>query len=162
MKPSSSFAAWQQLVTAHTSGNSAEYAEALDFFLSQDADRIDVLRAALRGPERNTAIRVLPKLPQSELQQLFDELIFLASFSHGALNIVRQLIVSLSRAWVLNHIQDVAEPYLANGTYDEYRRLLELYIELDHHLTVHLARRAAAHNDIDIREAGEDFIKRLQ
>jgi hypothetical protein len=41
---------------------------------------------------------------------------------------------------------------------EEYRPLLELYSLFDRDLTVRLARRAAAHDDTDIKEAGEDFL----
>ena len=46
---------------------------------------------------------------------------------------------------------------LADGTDEEYRRLLELYINIDDHLTEKLVKRALQHEDEDIREAGEDF-----
>ena len=54
------------------------------------------------------------------------------------------------------------EPYLCTGSYDEYRRFLELYRALDRELAWKLARRAAAHGDEDIREAGEDFLESLE
>jgi hypothetical protein len=48
-----------------------------------------------------------------------------------------------------------------NGTYDEYRRFLELYIEIDTELTKKLAMRAIQSPDFDIREAGEDFLIKI-
>lgn len=152
---------WRNLVEKHHSGNDDDFAESLNRFLANDVDRVTVLKQALRGKDRATAVYVLPRLPVSELQELFDELVFLTSFSHGAVQVVRDVILSLPREWVLNRIEDVAEPLLANGTYDEYRRLLELYMEMDHHRAKKLALRAAASGDSDIREAGEDFLRRL-
>lgn len=67
----------------------------------------------------------------------------------------------MSREWVLFNIEQTAEPLLAEGTYDEYRRLLELYLELDPKLTLKLAQRAKKHGDNDVREAGIDFINKL-
>jgi hypothetical protein len=87
--------------------------------------------------------------------------VFLASFSHGSIQAVRKLILSLPRDWVLSRIEEVAEPILRSGDYDEYRRLLELYFELDRELASRLAARARAQEDEDVREAGEDFLDRL-
>ena len=104
------------------------------------------------------ALYVLPYVKAPELMQLFSELVFLASFGHGAIGTVRQAILSLPREWVLARMEQEAEPLLRDGTYDEYRRFLELYELMDMELTLKLARRAAAHADDDIREAGEDFL----
>jgi hypothetical protein len=48
---------------------------------------------------------------------------------------------------------------LENGTYEEYRRLLELYIDIDLSVGQRLVKRALEHEDPDIREAGEDMQK---
>ncbi len=85
---------------------------------------------------------------------------FLAGFSHGSIRTVRELILSLPRDLVLGRIEQETEPLLREGTYDEYRRFLELYEHLDERLTANLARRAASHPDADIREAGEDYLLR--
>jgi hypothetical protein len=45
--------------------------------------------------------------------------------------------------------------------YEEYRRLLELYIQIDTDITKRLALRASLSNIEDIREAGEDFLALL-
>ncbi|WP_254174517.1 hypothetical protein [Planktothrix pseudagardhii] len=62
----------------------------------------------------------------------------------------------------MNNIENAAEEVLADGTDEEYRRLLELYINIDDHLTERLVKRALSHEDEDIREAGEDFQKYLK
>lgn len=147
---------WRRLVDSHKA-----FALALRDFLSGDIDRVALMRNALRGEGRLTAIYVLSHLTVSELQQLFSELVFLASFSHGPIQAVRNAILSLPREWVIVHIEETAEPFLLSGTYDEYRRLLELFIDLDRDLALRLAHRAAAHPDHDIKEAGEDFLSRL-
>jgi len=156
-----SVAVWRNLVEKHRSGNDDDFAESINRFLANDVDRVAVLKQALRSKDRTTAVYVLPRLPLPELQELFDELIFLTSFSHGAVQVVRDVILSLPREWVLDRIEDAAEPLLVNGTYDEYRRFLELYMEIDRHRAKKLALRAAASRDRDIRETGEDFLKRL-
>jgi hypothetical protein len=125
------------------------------------ADKIDAMRQALRGQERITALALAAALTSAERQQLFSKWVFLSSWAHGSIQVARDMIVSLPRDWVLSHIEREAEQYLRDGTYDEYRRFLELYDLLDRALTAILAHRAAAHSDFDIREAGEDFLERL-
>lgn len=131
-------------------------------FMSGAADRISVLRSALLSvAERGAALRLLKALPVTERQALFEELISLASVGHGDVHLVRAAICSIPVDWTLSRVEAAAEPLLRNGTYEEYRRLLELYIELDPALTRRLAERATRHADADIREAGEDFLARL-
>lgn len=143
---------WDRLVKSHEA-----FALASVEFLEETVDRVTVLRGALRGHGKHTAIWMLSSLPQSELQDLFDDLVFQASYAHGAVGTVRNAILSLPREWVISNIENVAEPLLVDGTYDEYRRLLELYALLDPALTKRLVERAIQHPDPDIQEAGRDF-----
>lgn len=155
--PSDDIVIWKRLVESHKA-----FAMASRGFLAEGVDRVKLMRDALRGQDRSTAIYMLSYLTIAELEQLFSDLVFLASFSHGAVGAIRNIILSLPREWVLATISQVAEPLLCAGTYDEYRRLLELYIELDHGLAFELARRAVEQADEDIREAGEDFLDKLR
>ena len=156
-EPSSDdIAVWNRLVESHNA-----FAMASREFLAEGVDRVRLMHSALRGKDRATAIYMLRHLRVSELQQLFDDLVFQASYAHGAIGAIREAILSLPREWVLGNIEQVAEPLLQDGTYDEYRRLLELCIELDRDLTYRLARRAVEQTDEDIREAGKDFLDRL-
>lgn len=146
---------WQHLVDCHEA-----FSLALQDFLIEldEGDRILILKNALMGGERSTAIYLLQYLKPSETVQLFNELVFLASFSYGAIQTVRDAILAMPRDFVISNIEQVAEPFLENGTYDEYRRLLELYASLDKVLTKKLAERAMRHEDADIQEAGKDFL----
>lgn len=146
---------WQHLVDCHEA-----FSLALQGFLIKldESDRILVLKHALMGRERSTAIYLLQYLKPSEKVQLFNELVFLASFSHGAIQVVRDAILAMPRDFVISNIEQVVEPFLENGTYDEYRRLLEFYASLDKVLTKKLAERAMRHENTDIQEAGKDFL----
>jgi len=155
-KMDSSATQWQRLVEAHQS-----YAVAFRDFFGEGIDRVAILRDALRGPSRGTALRVAPSLSQAERLRLFPEWVFLASFAHGAIQIPRDMILSLPRDWVLGNLAREVEPYLRDGTDDEYRRFLELYELLDPSMALALAKTAAAHNDPDIQDAGRDFVARL-
>ncbi len=131
-------------------------------FMTGATDRVAVVRAALgTASQRGTALRVLRLFSVAERQDLFDELVRLASVGHADVALSREAILSLPRDWVLANVDAHAEPLLRDGTDEEYRRLLELYVLLDPDLTRRLATRAAAHHDEDVREAGEDFLERL-
>jgi hypothetical protein len=147
---------WQRLVKAHI-----EFCQAMTEFFSNKDAAVDCLRRSLRGNDRMTAIAMVKKLRPDDILLLFNELVFLASFSHGSIQSVRDIILSLPRDWVLSNIESSVEPLLSNGTYDEYRRFLELYSQLDRNLTLKLARRAFEYSDEDIREAGEEYLESL-
>ena len=147
-------ALWDRLVESR-----GAYAIASRDFLAR-TDRIEKLRESLRGKDRFAALSVARSLSDGEKQQLFPEWVYLASWGHGAIQSVRDLILALPREWVIANIHSEAEPYLANGTYEEYRRFLELYQLLDPGLTTNLAARALSHSDPDGREAGRDFSTR--
>ena len=152
---------WDYVVEQHITGSADDFAKAANLFLANGMDRIPLLKKALRGKEQATAIVLLGRLSLSELQQLFDELIILASFSHSRIQAIRDAIRSLPRQWVLDHIEVSMETLLVNGTYAEYRRFLELYVLIDRSAAKVLALRAIAHPDSDINEAGEDFLREL-
>ncbi|HBI44391.1 MAG TPA: hypothetical protein DDY78_16290 [Planctomycetales bacterium] len=150
---------WGRLVEAELNASKAFRA-----FFSEGVDRVPWVRHGLRfgGMGRSAALRFFSYLTPLEQQQLFPDLVFMASWGHGSVGFARELILSMPRDRVLNNIEREAEPLLQEGTYDEYRRFLELYEQLDPAMTQRLARRAAAHSDPDIREAGEDFLVKCE
>jgi hypothetical protein len=145
---------WSRLVQYHEA-----FALASMESLDGKVDRVAVIRQALQSPSKQTAVYLLRSLRQSELQELFDDLVFQASYSHGSIQAIRDAILSLPRDWVVLRIEDVVEPLILDGTDDEYRRILELYAALDPTLVRRLAQRAANRPDPDIREVGEDFLQ---
>jgi hypothetical protein len=159
MTPSSTTDAdlWRDLVEKDMA-----YAVAGRAFLAGAKNRAAVVRDALRGRDRHTALGVVKSLTDEEEKGLFETLVFLASWGHGSIGYVRDLILSMPRDWVLDNIEREAEPLLREGTYDEYRRFLELYELLDAGMTQRLALRAAAHSDPDIREAGEEYLVKCE
>jgi len=132
-------------------------------FLSGAADRLDELRSALRDPaQRGAALRVCSYLSADERKQLFGDLLGIASVAHADIGLCREVIRSLPKDWLLTTIEGAAEPLLQTDAREHYRRLLELYWELDAGLVHALATRALASEDEEVREAGEDFLARLQ
>lgn len=125
--------------------------------------KIELIRKALQNPlERTTALKIINYLTQDERQSLFNELIKLASVGHSDIELVRHAIVSFDKNWLLENIENQVESVLENGTDEEYRRLLELYIQIDDKLTHLLAQKALQHPEIDIQEVGADFQNYLE
>lgn len=144
---------WRKLVEREIA-----YIQTRHDFLNDCTDRVAPIKKALPNPsERGTALRLIEYLKLEERQSLFDELVDLASVSHSDIELCRKAILSLPKTWLLANIEKSADSLLQDGTDEEYRRLLELYIDIDGELTQRLARRALQHDDPDIREAGEDF-----
>jgi hypothetical protein len=134
------------------------YIQTRQEFLNNCTDRIAFIKKALQNPaERGTALRLIEYLKIEERQILLNDLVDLASVSHSDVELGRQAILLLPKTWLIENIEKSAEPLLKDGTDEEYRRLLELYIQIDRELTERLAKRALQHKDPDIREAGEDF-----
>lgn len=122
------------------------------------ADRSHVLREALQSVgQRGTALRLLLALPTREREAHFDRLVELASVGHADIGLVRDVILTMPREWVLARIEPIADRILDAGGEDEYRRFLELFADLDKDLALRLASRAIGHPDDGVREAGEDF-----
>ena len=133
-----------------------------DLFL-KSASLVELFRAGLHDPvTRPYTLELVSFLKDEDRTELFADVLALASFSSGATKAARALILGLPREWVLANIEETAEPFLRDGTYDEYRSILELYLELNQSLTYKLARRAAEHTDPDINEAGQDFLEKLR
>lgn len=70
----------------------------------------------------------------------------------------RMSILAMPREWVIRNIQDAAE-FLYEEEYDdwEYRRLGEIYLELDHDLLRAHIKRGSMSTDPLIVEAAQDF-----
>lgn len=149
-------AVWHRLVESHM-----VFSQALTDFFAEGVDRVSLMQNAFRQGDIATALYVAHYLATDELSQLLHELIRLAT-APGYAGATREIIFSLPREWVLSNIEKAVEPILQqDATENEYRRMLELYFELDPRLTYRLAQRAIKHSDEDIKEAGEDFLEAL-
>ena len=70
-------------------------------------------------------------------------------------------IWALPTKWVLEHIEEVAEPILQENDEWEYRRLLEVYWHIDKLLTRKFALRCLEHHDFEIQELGQECLEKL-
>ena len=143
--------AWKQLLELHDGYTKAgvAYTRAMRQFLADDIDRVAFLRQGLRD---NTHVgsmsqQLLRNLKAEEALQLLPEVLYAYCHftSDGDLQQPRDFVLSLPHEAVLNKIEEAAELLLKTGTEYEYRRLLELYTQLDSALTQRLAERAAQH-----------------
>lgn len=146
---------WHQLV-----GNYLGFSKSLKEFFSKDVDRVTIIRDAFRRGEIAPSLYVLKHMPTSESVQLFEELVKIST-AHGYAGAAREIIFSLPREWVLSNIEFAIEPLLTEGIDDDYRRILELLIDLDHELTMKYVQMAIGHPKKEIQEVGQDFKERI-
>lgn len=114
--------------------------------------------AALRFLLNSPALLNLTNNEDSVRENLFPRLVYLASTDHADTPLVRDVLIAMERAWVLEHLPEQIEQVLAqSSTYDEYRRFAELLAILHSPYLQTLCEKAKGSDDIDIREVAEDF-----
>jgi hypothetical protein len=163
MPSNESMAAWERIATVI----GAAWLEAARLWNTiPEQDRREVLVRALETvSRRREALGWLLLMPDNTLREdLFSELVDLASVGHSDIGRVRDVIKSMPRQWVLDRIQPVAQAVLdrqsasgAEDRYEEFRRFAELFVELDVALLRPLVERSLRDKDSDVREVGEDF-----
>jgi len=149
---------WQHIVD-----NQHALIDARMKLFSDRSSLIFLIRKGLHQPaERSVALDIAAILPNLEKRQLLPDLLNLAAFVHGSTRQVRSIILSLGRAWLKENIDKLVEPILDRNDYEEYASLLELYLQIDSELALHLASRAAQHENPDIRDVGNEFLADLE
>lgn len=161
------WATWQRLVAADRTFTMAqslldqrlariEFNHILKQLLARPYLLVELIRVALMDPpHRSAALKVLLILTREEQQQLFRELLWLASFEHDHRLVCQGQILELPRAWVLGHIEAQAQAFLIPPTYEVYWSFLNLYLQLDRALTLRLVDQA-------LLAFGEDFFEQLR
>jgi hypothetical protein len=144
---------WAELCAAENAFYKARMA-----LFREVSDWSGVLAAALENPsQRGTALRVLEILPEHRIREQTAALIRLASVGHSDIASSRTMILKLDRGWLVENVDPIVRQVLVGGGAEEYRRIAELYSQLDSDLLkVHL-ERCRASNDADIREIADDF-----
>lgn len=143
---------WQRVVQAHQ-----DYRSVMQEFLADGETRVDALKKALRGPDRDLGLAACAALDLEDKKELFSEWVHLARSAHGPFQIAWNIILSLPRDWVVQHITRESDAILTQEEYDDYWMFLQLYKKLDPVLTHALAERALRHSDPEIRELGQDY-----
>ncbi len=142
---------WKRLVNSYL-----DLSQALKEFFSQGRERVSLVREGFAQGDIPAALYVSRYMAVSELCQLFNELIHI-SISPAYAGTAREIILLLPKEWILSHIEEVVEPILQHDTEEEFRRIFELYLNLEKTLAYRLAERAINHPNKEIKEAGEDF-----
>jgi hypothetical protein len=75
----------------------------------------------------------------------------------GNIRLGRESILSLPRDWVVERINDIAHQTLNLNDEWEFRRLLEIYELLDKNLFVSMCQFGKQCENLEIREAANDF-----
>jgi hypothetical protein len=96
-----------------------------------------------------------------DLQELLPFLLLHASSVHQYLFAFRAIILRIPREWLSKRIEDAAKPILDGGDDEDYRRLLELCIEVQPALAKRIAKRAMKSANADVREVGSEFVEVL-
>lgn len=152
---------WQQLVSAEQKYIASRMGlfRARAALLESSADVAALVQAALgRVPERGTALRLLMDLDEATRCRVFPTLVEVASVGHADIQFARDVILSLNRQWLLDHLPAEVERVLSQGaTGEEYRRLAELLDSVRSPYLATLVEKAAASADVDIREVAEDY-----
>jgi hypothetical protein len=152
-----SSSSWLALERAH-----AGFLEQLRLFLSGDKEEKTKLLQERYQTNPRLVIDVLEQLNPEDLKALLPFLIEHTRSVHGHLQTLRRLFLLLPNRWLVENVEPAVEPWLQTGDDEYYRRFLELYYLIDRKLTHRLAERAVASNNPDVRDAGTDFLKRLE
>ena len=116
--------------------------------------QLEALRSGL-----SDAPELLEALDQETAQQALSYLLELACRAQhiGNIELARRYLLAAPRAWLVAHIEPVAEGLIALEEGWEYRRLLELYDLLDGGLRKKLVSRGLLSENDEVREAAADF-----
>jgi hypothetical protein len=127
------------------------------------SEKTRVLIKALETPhQRGTALRLLLLLGDEMKMNVFATLVELVTDGHSDIALCRSVIKSMPRRRVIENIESLAQRILERSSEEEeYRRIAELYLELDASLLERHVQAALAHANPDVREVGSDFRKYL-
>jgi hypothetical protein len=105
----------------------------------------------------------VPNLSQELALEILHGFLELACQAQNGVNIEigRSGIKAIPRKWILENIESEAEFLINLQDEWEFRRLLEVYWELDLPLVRRLASVGLDSSNPEIREASEDFLEKL-
>jgi hypothetical protein len=134
----------------------------LQVFLSGDKKEKTKLLQERYQTNPRLVVDVLEHLNPEDLKESLPFLVEHSRSVHGHLHALRRLFLLLPKSWLVENVEAAVEPWLQTGDDEYYRRFLELYFLIDRQLTRRLVERAAASNNPDVRDAGMDFLKKLE
>jgi hypothetical protein len=116
---------------------------------------------ALEDPHDATlAFELLPGLTVEERQGLLRHFVELCSSDRHARR-AKAAILNLPNDWLRDNVEGAAERLLAGSDYQDWVNLLAVVSRIDPGVEKRIAERAAGHSDSEIRELGEEHLRRL-
>jgi len=150
---------WRRVAAASTE---KEFEIECARFMQRAREPYGQIRKRLRGsvPDIFTALGVL-KIGDDVLREnFFDEILYRCkSLRFG--RFARSIVLSMPRSWVIANVEAAADKLLATADHLDFKLFLMLYEILDSQLALRLAKRAAMHDDFDIKETGVDFLQKV-
>lgn len=148
---------WIQVERSH-----ADLVKAVDAFLARaPGERVEALKANY-GRNRRLVVMLLKEFVSVEdLKELLPFLLSNASSVHQYLFAFRQIILRIPREWLSARIEEAARPILDEGDDEDYRRILELCVEVEPAVARRIASRAVKSPDAEVRAVGAEFIEAL-
>ena len=148
---------WTQMELSHS-----VFLKAFDAFQTCPKDqRLEAMKVGYRNNRPLVVLLLLYLVEVPDLQELLPFLLSNVVSIHRYLFALRHAILRIPRDWLVEHVEEAAEPILKEGDDETFRRLLELYIEIDRALAYRLAERATKSTDADTRDAGSDFLEKF-
>ncbi len=121
-----------------------------------------LVASALEGSSRDVtlAFELLPGLTVEERQGLLRQFVELCSDQSAGR--AKAAILDLPNDWLRDNVEAAAERLLAGSDYMDWANLLEVVSRIDPAVEKRIAERAALHGDSEIRELGEEHLRRLE
>ncbi|HXA18345.1 MAG TPA: hypothetical protein VN380_15230 [Thermoanaerobaculia bacterium] len=106
------------------------------------------------------AFELLPGLTAEERQGLLRHFVELCASGRYA-GRAKAAILDLPNDWLRDNVETAAQRLLAGSDYLDWANLLEVVSRIDPAVERRIAERAAGHSDSEIRELGEEHLRRL-
>jgi hypothetical protein len=147
---------WNRLIALSNEHMAAELS-----FLQESQSPLERIRAGLNGSvlEIFASLSLLSRMEPADRMKLLPELLWKCQsvkFGRSA----RHVVLSLPTEWLIANIEAANSTNLVHADNVGIGLLLGLYEQIAPDLALRLAEFAVASEDYDIREVGEDYIKR--
>ena len=121
------------------------------------------LKQKIRSPfhpqinsDKYIGMELISQLGEATQKALFSELLYIGSSPNGYRERAFAIVKSMPRDWVLSHLEECVEPFLAFEDWGEYVSFLGLYREISPALEERLIKRIREHPSAEIREILEE------
>jgi hypothetical protein len=154
MDKGSALSLWNEYVITRERSEKLRYQ-----LFSEHLDALpQLVRESLSDPHHLMfSLEIGAELPLENRKELLADFLAVASYGGGHVVRAREIIRAFPSDWLLENIESAAAPLLEHGGAEEYRRLLELYVQVDRQLALRLVERASTHEDPELRDVVLDI-----